>query len=181
MKIYTKKGDHGETSLIGGTRVKKSHWRIEAYGTVDELNSFVGLIRDTTEHKSQEAQLIEIQNLLFTAGSALAATSQSKMKLPSLKEQHLANLEQAIDSMNEALPELRNFILPGGDKAASYAHVARTVCRRAERKVVGLAGEESVDPLIIKYLNRLSDYLFTLARFLTHQHQGQETIWKSDV
>jgi cob(I)alamin adenosyltransferase len=177
MKIYTKKGDSGETSLIGGNRVKKNHQRIEAYGTVDELNSFLGLVRDTAANKDQENLLLDIQNLLFTVGSTLAAAEGNKMNLPQLQEKDLSTLEDAMDAMDEELPALKNFILPGGDLAASYCHVGRTICRRAERKVVSLAGATTIDPLIIKYLNRLSDYLFTLARYYTLKHGGNETPW----
>lgn len=177
MKIYTKKGDLGETSLIGGNRVKKSHLRIEAYGTVDELNSFIGLIRDHATNKDQEKILLHVQNQLFTVGSTLAAAEGHKMQLPELKEEDLTQLENAMDEMDESLPPLKNFILPGGDVAASYCHVGRTVCRRAERKVVALTAETNIDPLIIKYLNRLSDYLFTLARYYTLKHGGSETPW----
>ncbi len=179
MKIYTKKGDKGETSLLGGTRVKKSDLRIEAYGTTDELNSVIGLIRDAAQNKEQEATLVAIQNKLFAIGSNLAAGPSSKMELPQLAEDDLTHLEKAMDAMDEELPPLKNFILPGGDLAASQAHVGRTVCRRAERKVVALADADRVDERIIQYLNRLSDYLFTLARFYTYKHGGEETPWNS--
>lgn len=179
MKIYTRKGDKGETSLIGGVRVSKTNARIEAYGTVDELNSFLGVIRDTAEKSHQSEVLVEIQNRLFTIGSELASAPESKMKVPELTDGDIELLEKEMDSMNEGLPELKNFILPGGDLAASHCHVARCVCRRAERRTVALAALAEVDERIIRYLNRLSDYLFMLARFYTHQHGGTETPWKT--
>jgi len=180
MKVYTRKGDTGETSLIGGTRVKKTNVRIEAYGTVDELNSFIGLIRDTAKDKSAEEVLLEIQNLLFTIGSSLAADpGKNRMALPQVDESDIVKLENEMDSMNEGLPELKNFILPGGDLASSHCHVARCVCRRAERRAVGLSEMTMIDEKIIRYLNRLSDYLFVLARFYTHKHEGEETLWKT--
>ena len=179
MKIYTKTGDKGETSLIGGVRVSKTDTRIEAYGTVDELNSFIGVIRDTADDKQAEETLLRIQNILFTIGSELASAPGNKMKLPEVEVSDIEQLESAMDSMNEVLPELRNFILPGGDIAASHCHVARCVCRRAERRVVALAQVAEIDEKIVRYLNRLSDYLFTLARFYTHQHKGVETPWKT--
>lgn len=179
MKIYTKKGDKGETSLIGGVRVSKTDTRIEAYGTVDELNSVIGVIRDTAKDKSAEENLLEIQNTLFIIGSELASAPGSKMNLPEIKNSDIEILEKQMDKMNEELPDLRNFILPGGDLAASHCHVARCVCRRAERRTVALASMAEVDEKIISYLNRLSDYLFTLARYYTHKHHGVETPWKT--
>lgn len=179
MKIYTRKGDSGETSLIGGSRVKKSHIRIKAYGTIDELNSFIGVIRDCTTNKSQDENLERIQNNLFTIGSELASEPNSKMSLPEVKANEIDVLEHAMDAMNVDLPELKNFILPGGDLAASYCHVARTVCRRAERATVEIMENTNVSPIIVRYLNRLSDYLFVLARFYTFKHGGSETIWKT--
>lgn len=177
MKIYTRKGDSGETSLIGGSRVPKNHLRIEAYGTVDELNAFVGLIRDSAQDRSAEDTLVAIQHQLFTIGSELAAEKGHKMKLPELDQNSIDALEKAMDSMDQDLPALKNFILPGGDLTASHCHVARTICRRAERKVVALAAHESIDEQILRYINRLSDYFFILARFYTHRHNGQETPW----
>ena len=179
MKIYTKKGDKGETSLIGGVRVSKTDTRIEAYGTVDELNSVIGVIRDSAKEKVAEETLVSIQNILFTVGSELASAPGSKMKLPEVEVSDIELLETEMDRMNEDLPDLKNFILPGGDLAASHCHVARCVCRRAERRAVALAQVAEVDEKIIKYLNRLSDYLFTLARFYTRQHGGVETPWKT--
>lgn len=179
MKIYTKKGDLGETSLIGGKRVKKNHLRIEAYGTVDELNSFIGLIRDNSKDQEQDDLLIAIQNRLFTVGSELASAEGSKMDIPQLKEEDISQLEAAMDKMDAELEPLKNFILPGGDLTASFCHTARTVCRRAERWVVALSEQATVDQRIITYLNRLSDYLFVLARFYTKRHGGKETLWKT--
>lgn len=178
MKIYTKKGDTGLTSLIGGTRVPKHHLRIESYGTVDELNSYIGLIRDHKINKASIEALLEIQDRLFTIGSHLAADPEkSKMKLPELHEEDILFLEHQIDAMDEELEEMRSFVLPGGHPVVSYAHVARCVCRRAERITVHLAEESSVDEKIIRYLNRLSDYLFTLSRKLTKDFNAQEIPW----
>lgn len=180
MKVYTKKGDKGETSLIGGKRVKKYHVRIDAYGTVDELNSFIGLIRDSAREKQADADLREIQNRLFTVGSELATDPEKKnVKIPVLHDADIEMLERAIDRMDEELEPLKNFILPGGDITASHCHVARCVCRRAERIANLLAEEEETDPRILSYLNRLSDYLFVLARFYTKKHGGEETLWKT--
>lgn len=179
FKIYTKTGDKGETSLIGGTRLPKHHIRIEAYGTVDELNSFVGLIRDSVSEKAVIDLLIEIQDRLFTIGSLLAADPEkNKMQLPQLKEANIELLEKAIDKMNETLPEMKHFVLPGGHTTVSYCHVARCVCRRAERAVLKLAENEKVDEIIYKYLNRLSDYLFVLSRKLSQDLQANEIPWK---
>mgnify|MGYP006151765519 CR=1 FL=1 len=178
MKIYTKKGDKGKTSLIGGTRVPKHHIRIESYGTVDELNSWLGVIRDLTPNEAVKSLLKEIQDRLFTVGSALAADPEhSKMILPDIKPTDVEALELDMDRMNESLPELKNFILPGGHLTASYCHVARCVCRRAERLVVALAEQEAVDELVIQYMNRLSDHLFVLARYLAHNDGAEEITW----
>ena len=179
MKIYTKKGDKGETSLIGGTRLLKHHVRIEAYGTVDELNAHVGLIRDQKIDASFSAFLIQIQNKLFTIGSMLASDPEkSKMKIPELEEEDIEELENEIDKMNETLPEMKSFVLPGGNTIVSFCHIARCVCRRAERKTIHLAENSFVDELVIKYLNRLSDYLFVLSRKLTHDLNAEEIPWK---
>ena len=179
MKIYTKKGDTGETSLIGGTRVPKYHLRIETYGTVDELNSVVGIIRDACEDAHSNEVLKEIQDRLFTLGSSLASDPvKSRMSIPDLKETDIELLEKEMDCMDAALPELKNFILPGGHLAGSHCHVARCVCRRAERLAVHLAGTEEVEPIIITYLNRLSDYFFVLARYLGHLAGAEETVWR---
>lgn len=178
MKIYTKKGDTGSTSLFGGARVKKDNVRIDAYGTVDELNSYLGLIRDQRLGFSEKKVLIKIQDRLFTLGSLLAADpSKSNLQLPKLAEKDILFLEKEMDKMNEVLPEMKSFVLPGGDTTASFCHIARCVCRRAERLVVTLSSEEKIDPIIIKYLNRLSDYLFVLARKAMHDHKGKEVPW----
>lgn len=178
MKIYTKTGDKGYTSLIGGTRVPKHHIRIEAYGTVDELNSYIGLIKDQAIADEDKNTLKEIQDRLFTIGSTLASDPEkSKMKIPDLKESDVLFLEQEMDRMNSLLPELKHFILPGGNTAASYGHIARCVCRRAERIVVHLSELEFVDEKVIIYLNRLSDYLFTLSRKITYDQKNEENIW----
>lgn len=178
MKIYTKKGDTGETSLIGGTRVPKYHLRIETYGTVDELNSVVGIIRDLCEDSHSNDILKEIQDRLFTLGSSLASDPvKSRMSIPDLKDSDIELLEQEMDRMDGTLPELKNFILPGGHLAGSHCHVARCVCRRAERLAVHLAAEDQVDGRVITYLNRLSDYFFVLARYLGHLAGADETVW----
>lgn len=184
MKIYTKAGDQGKTSLIGGTRVPKSHIRIETYGTVDELNSFIGLLNDLVVEAKINADLKEIQDRLFTVGSSLACDPEkdSALKIPDLKEEDIANLEKEMDQMNEVLAPMKSFILPVGHVAISTAHVARCVCRRAERCCVNLQEEELfVDPLVIKYLNRLSDYLFVLARYIGHLNGVVDKPWKARV
>lgn len=178
-KIYTKKGDKGETSLIGGSRVLKSDMRIEAYGTLDELNSFIGLIRDFSVDQEQKNSISVIQSNIFIAESIYAADSEKSLEtLPKLNESDIEFLEQEIDKMNEHLPELKNFILPGGHPVVSYCHIARTVCRRAERLLVRLDFTGDCHELVIKYINRLSDYLFVLARFVGRELGAQEQIWK---
>ncbi|MDF2437205.1 MAG: hypothetical protein K0Q95_1581 [Bacteroidota bacterium] len=180
MKVYTKTGDKGQTSLIGGTRVPKHHIRIESYGTVDELNSYIGLIRDQQIDDQSKKILVEIQDRLFTIGSSLASDPEkSKMKIPDLKEEDVIFLETQIDRMNETLPEMRSFILPGGHTTVSYCHIARCVCRRAERLTIHLSEDSFVAELVIKYLNRLSDYLFVLARKLSHDLNAEEIPWKA--
>ncbi|MBS1946145.1 MAG: cob(I)yrinic acid a,c-diamide adenosyltransferase [Bacteroidetes bacterium] len=184
LKIYTKTGDKGKTTLIGGTKVPKSHIRIESYGTVDELNSFIGLLIDHLTDPSSKKKLKEIQDRLFTIGSALACDPDKEpaLKIPDLKEPDVEFLEKEIDAMNEALPVMKHFILPGGHVAVSTAHVARCVCRRAERICVNMQENNLlVEPLVIKYLNRLSDYLFVLARFVGHQLKVEEVQWKPRV
>lgn len=178
MKIYTRKGDSGETSLLGGTRVSKSNARIEAYGTVDELNSSLGLIRDSAAVEGMDPALVRVQHQLFNIGSLLASDGDNKMNLPTVTEDEISFLEEEMDRMDAELPELRNFILPGGNTTASFCHLARCVCRRAERRVVSLAELLPVDERIVRYLNRLSDYLFVLARFATDRLGGKETPWK---
>jgi cob(I)alamin adenosyltransferase len=178
MKIYTKKGDKGETSLIGGKRVKKSNGRIHAYGTIDELNSVVGIVRDSVSNPEIIAQLLEIQDRLFVIGSHLASAPNSKMKIPEISGKDIEEMESNIDKMNDALPELTSFILPGGNMSSSYCHLARTVCRRAERWTIEVAENESVNPIIIEYLNRLSDYFFMLCRRISMENKAEETLWK---
>jgi cob(I)alamin adenosyltransferase len=181
LKIYTKTGDKGTTSLIGGTKVLKSDLRIEAYGTVDELNSYIGLCKDLLQDAASKTMLQEIQDRLFTIGSSLACDPEKepKLKLPDLKETDVELLEKEIDKMNASLPEMKNFILPGGHITVSHLHIARCVCRRAERCCVRL--ETGAETIIIKYLNRLSDYLFVLARYIAHLLQTAEIPWKPRV
>ncbi len=184
MKIYTKAGDQGKTSLIGGTRVPKSHIRIETYGTVDELNSFIGLLNDLVVDTKINADLKEIQDRLFTVGSSLACDpeKESALKIPDLKEEDITTLELAMDSMNEVLAPMKSFIIPGGHQAISTAHIARCVCRRAERWCVNMQEEDLfVETLVIKYLNRLSDYLFTLARYIGHLNGVADLPWKPRI
>jgi cob(I)alamin adenosyltransferase len=182
FRIYTKTGDKGETSLIGGTRLPKHHIRIEAYGTVDELNSHIGLLRDVISDDDVHGLLINIQDRLFTIGSHLAADPvKSKMQLPEIREEDILALEKAIDSITAIVPEMRSFVLPGGHIHVSFCHIARCVCRRAERAVLRLADQEQVDPIHGKYLNRLSDYLFMLSRWLVHDLNSTEIPWKAKV
>jgi len=165
MKIYTKKGDTGTTGLIGGTRVSKASLRIESYGTVDELNSWIGVVRDGDINNQYQGQLIEIQDRLFTIGSSLACDDEhSKMKIPDLLNEDVFKLETWMDEMDAQLEPMRSFILPGGHQTSSFCHVARCVCRRAERSCVDLSSSEFVSELVLTYLNRLSDYLFVLSR-----------------
>ncbi len=184
FKIYTKTGDAGKTALIGGTKVPKSHIRIESYGTVDELNSVIGLLSDHLHDEQSKSTLKEIQDRLFTIGSSLACDpeKESLMKLPDLKEDDVTFLETEIDRMNEILPPMKNFILPGGHVAVSTAHIARCVCRRAERICVAMQETDMfIHALVIKYINRLSDYLFVLARYTGHLLQVAEIPWKPRV
>jgi cob(I)alamin adenosyltransferase len=181
IKIYTKTGDLGKTSLIGGTKVPKNNIRIDAYGTIDELNSFIGLTADQLTHDHSKLVLKEIQDRLFTIGSSLACDpdKEPKLKIPDLKEKDIKLLENEIDKMNEELTEMKSFILPGGHVAISTTHVTRCVCRRAERICVNMkVNEFFVDPLVIKYLNRLSDYLFVLARYIGHLLGIKDIPWK---
>ncbi len=185
MKIYTKTGDTGETSLFGGTRVKKYNLRIEAYGTTDELNSHIGMIRDQKINQHTMKSLIKIQNELFTIGSMLATppnkeqlkNGKDRLKIPKTNESDILYLENEIDKMNEKLPPMKHFILPGGHTTVSFCHIARCVCRRTERIIVELNDNEYVNDNIIKYLNRLSDYLFVLARKLTLDNNATEIPW----
>ncbi len=181
LKIYTRTGDKGKTSLIGGTKVSKNHLRIETYGTVDELNSWLGLVNDQITVPEVRTLIREIQDRLFTVGASLATDpdKDSKMKIPDLRSADIKLLEDKIDAMNEVLPEMKHFILPGGHPLVSQCHIARCVCRRAERLCVGMQEQEMfVEPLVLQYLNRLSDYLFVLARYTAHQLQVEEIPWK---
>jgi len=178
-KIYTKGGDKGKTSLLGGTRVPKYDERIEAYGTLDELNSFIGIVRDLNIDTHFKNILLKVQHHIFSAESNLAADKpESTSHLPQIKEEDILMLESEIDEMNKVLPDLRSFILPGGHVAVSYCHVCRTICRRAERLTIKLSEHYPVDERILKYLNRLSDYFFVLARRIGHDLGAPETIWK---
>jgi len=185
MKVYTKTGDEGTTALFGGTRVPKHHIRIESYGTVDELNSHIGLIRDQEISSIIQQNLAEIQNKLFTVGAILATppdkeflkNGKERLNIPKITENDIAFLENAIDLMEESLPPMTHFVLPGGHTAVSYCHIARCVCRRAERLAVHLNEIEPVNSYVLKYLNRLSDYLFVLARKLSHDLNATEIKW----
>lgn len=180
MKIYTRTGDKGQTGLLGGARVPKDDARIESYGTVDELNSHVGMLRDLSA-PHHAARLIVIQETLFTIGSHLASSCAEEIerfKVPAITEEHIAALERAMDAMDNELEPMRSFILPGGHPAASQAHICRTVCRRAERRAVQLSGVSEVDPILVRYLNRLSDYFFMLARHLGKLHGVADTPWR---
>lgn len=182
IKIYTKTGDQGSTSLIGGTKVPKNDIRIETYGTVDELNSWVGLINDQLNDAEFKNELKEIQDRLFTIGSSLATDAEKdvKMKLPDLHQSDITFLEKRIDAMTAALPPMKNFILPGGNVTVSSIHITRCVCRRAERLVVNMQQHKLfVDERVIQYLNRLSDYLFTLARYAAQKCGAEEIPWKA--
>lgn len=182
MKIYTKTGDQGVTSLFGGKRVSKAHLRIDAYGTIDELNAWIGLLRDQEVNRSHQETLLSIQDKLFTLGSMLATEpGNTKVKIPALKEADIHLLEQEIDMMDASLPALKSFILPGGHSSVSFCHVARTVCRRAERLVIALHETEPVSALVIPYLNRLSDYLFVLSRKMSHDLGVTEAPWDSGM
>ena len=185
MKIYTKTGDEGKTSLFGGARVPKYHLRIEAYGTVDELNSHIGLIRDQPIDNHTSETLLSIQNELFTIGAMLATppdkeilkSGKERLSIYKLSSKQVQFLEQEIDIMQQQVPEMTHFILPGGHQTVSFCHIARCVCRRVERLVVQLHNEEPVNKVILTYLNRLSDYLFVLARKLTIDNQAKEIPW----
>lgn len=185
MKIYTKTGDKGTTALFGGTRVKKYNLRIESYGTVDELNSYIGLIKDQDISDTAKASLLRIQNDLFTLGAMLATppeketlkSGKERLNIPKIDENSILFLENEIDKMDEELPQMTHFILPGGHQAVSFCHIARCVCRRAERLAVALNDEEAINNDIIKYLNRLSDHLFTMARKLSKDLAVEEIKW----
>ncbi|MDX1407633.1 MAG: cob(I)yrinic acid a,c-diamide adenosyltransferase [Saprospiraceae bacterium] len=180
LKIYTKTGDAGETSLFGGTRLWKDHMRIEAYGTVDELNASIGYLSEIIQDHRGKELLQEVQNKLFNMGSMLAVDPTKPIEMPPVLEADVARLEEEIDRMEGDIPPLKQFILPSGTPQAAYAHVCRTICRRAERRVVTLARETNVDVTLVTYLNRLSDYLFELARYLNHQEGVVELKWTPD-
>jgi len=178
MKVYTKTGDKGQTSLFGGQRVSKGHLRIHAYGTVDELNSYMGLLRDLSADEIRNQEIQRIQDRLFTLGALLATESEkAKKRLPLIKQDDVEVLEQAIDAMELTLDPIKAFVLPGGHPTVSYCHVARCVCRRAERLSVELAEDNDIELLVIQYLNRLSDYLFVLSRFLAKSLGAKEIPW----
>lgn len=180
MKIYTRTGDTGNTGLLGGSRVPKDHLRIEAYGTVDELNSHLGMLRDLSAPAHGEL-LIGIQNALFAVGSRLASSSEeeaTKFQVPQITDSEILALEATMDALDEELEPMRNFILPGGHPAVSQAHICRTVCRRAERRVVQLAASEAIPETVVRYLNRLSDLLFVLARHLGKLNGVSDIPWK---
>lgn len=179
MKIYTKTGDKGTTSLFGGKIVHKSDARLEAYGTIDELNSHIGLLISYANERELNADLITIQNKLFTIGSNLANDPEKGIELKTISDDDISHLELSIDRMDEKLEPLRNFILPGGSISIAQAHVCRTVCRRAERRIVLLEIQDENTERIIRYVNRLSDYLFTVARHLAFVERVDEVIWKS--
>lgn len=180
MKIYTKTGDTGQTGLIGGRRVSKADLRIDTYGTVDELNSWIGLVRDQAVNDGRKELLKEIQDRLFTIGAELATDPEKapKQVLPAIMPTDVTLLETSMDVMDDALPELRAFVLPGGHESVSFCHLARTVCRRAERLVITLDETSPVDPFVIQYLNRLSDYLFMLSRKMAQDLNVEEVEWK---
>ncbi len=177
FKIYTKTGDAGQTSLFGGRRLYKHDLRIESYGTVDELNAYVGLLRDNIKDEKVRQLLKAIQDRLFTIGANLASDPEKDLPAPDLKVADIQLLENEMDLMDKKLPPLKNFILPGGHNTVSYCHVARTVCRRAERLIVALAQQEKVAEIVLKYMNRLSDYFFVLARKLSQDLEVEEVVW----
>ncbi|GAB3570825.1 cob(I)yrinic acid a,c-diamide adenosyltransferase [Spirosoma luteolum] len=179
MKIYTKTGDAGQTALIGGRRVSKADLRIDSYGTVDELNAWIGLLRDQPVNTSRADVLKEIQDRLFTVGAELATDPEKGVNrpMPAIIADDVTLLETSMDAMDATLPELRAFVLPGGHPSVSFCHLARTVCRRAERLVIALNEQHPVDPLVLQYLNRLSDYLFMLSRAMTQELGADEIAW----
>lgn len=182
MKIYTKRGDTGQTSLLSGERVAKHHERIEAYGTIDELNSFVGLLRSGKLDTNDNLFLIKIQNKLFNLGSNLAIEKKStNFKLPNLTNNDILVLEKEIDKIDTILPKLKNFVLPGGNQTVAYCHVCRSICRRAERLIVKLSANTDIDEQIIKYINRLSDYFFQLSRKIAFDLKLEEEIWNPEA
>ena len=180
MKIYTKKGDTGKTQLLGGKTVSKDHIRLECYGALDELNAHIGNIYDQELISSHKKVLMNIQNQLFKLGSCIAYIGEEEINLPNISQDNIDLLENEIDSMDACLPELKSFILPSGNKIASKCHIARTVCRRAERKLIALSQTNVVDSLHIKFINRLSDYLFMLARHIIFLTGSKEVLWQKD-
>lgn len=185
-RVYTKAGDQGQTSLIGGDRVSKASLRLECYGTVDELNAALGLVRTALEGSPAEADLMpalhRVQNELFNLGARLATPDpERRAAMPAIEDRHIEALESTMDELNQELPELRSFVLPGGGWASAYLHLARTICRRAERLVVALAGEEDVEPVHIRYLNRLSDALFVFGRWAAHKENRSEPLWEPET
>lgn len=180
MKIYTKTGDLGETGLFGGQRVKKNNARIQAYGTIDEMNAFIGLLRDHMNDQDIRDVLFGIQNRLFSLGAYLATPPKEggAAIIPDVLKEDIDVLEHEMDRMDATLEPLRNFILPGGHPQVSYAHIARTICRRAERELVALHQHIDVHPIAIQYLNRLSDYFFVLARYLAKSLNVEEVNWE---
>mgnify|MGYP000701409988 FL=1 len=181
MKVYTKKGDKGKTQLLGGSMVDKDHAKLECYGTIDELNSFIGNVYDQELNSFHKEILLKIQNQLFNLGSIISFDGEkNKIKLPNIKIENIKMLEKAIDKMEENLPKLKSFILPSGHPTASKCHIARTVCRRAERNLVTLSKTTKIDMLHLQYLNRLSDYLFILSRAILKDNGGTEIEWQKD-
>ncbi len=179
FRIYTKTGDKGETALFGGKRVPKSHLRVDAYGTVDEMNAFIGLLRDAVEDTAVKNILATVQHRLFSVGAHLASDPDKQLPTPGLIPEDISLLENDMDQMDSALPPLRNFILPGGHSTVSICHICRTVCRRAERLVVALAQSgEPVEEIVVQYLNRLSDWFFVLSRKLAKDLKAEEVIWQ---
>ena len=181
MKVYTKKGDKGKTQLLGGSIVDKDHVKLECYGTIDELNSFIGNIYDQDLKEFHKEILLNIQNQLFNLGSVISFDGKkNKIKLPNITAKNIEMLEKAIDKMEESLPMLKNFILPSGHPTTSKCHIARTVCRRAERNLVTLSKASEIDNLHFQYLNRLSDYLFVLSRAVLKENNAEEIEWEKD-
>lgn len=181
MKIYTKKGDKGKTQLLGGSIVDKNHVKLECYGTIDELNSFIGNIYDQDLKEFHKGTLLNIQNQLFNLGSVISFDGKKdKIKLPNITSKNIEMLEKTIDKMEESLPMLKNFILPSGHPTSSKCHIARTVCRRAERNLVALSKISEIDNLHLQYLNRLSDYLFVLSRAILLENNAKEIEWEKD-
>jgi len=185
MRIYTRTGDKGTTALIGGTRVPKHHIRIETYGTIDELNAHIGMVRSLEINRVHKDRLIQIQNQLFTMGSELATdpekavmrNGKERLQISKIGKEEIDQMEELIDEMNEGLPPLKNFILPGGHPVVAHCHIARTVCRRTERLATALYEVEPFDESLLKYLNRLSDFLFVLTRRVSFESKAEETPW----